>query len=208
MALFRRVPTLMALLVECLCFQSMSTLLNVSMVRSLQNRFPRDDLARSAFTGRFFTLVNAFSALLQFAVVPVKRFEPKFIWRCMPILPLLSIGLSLNGFGGSILSGSLGSPLMLLASGLFLTKVMDYGVRSVVYNLVYQPLDFESRFVGKGVYLACVRFCLVYGNLCIESLIWDFIFFSLQKLWPCLVVDLESQECPWFCRLLHCHCLN
>ena len=32
-----------------------------------------------------------------------------------------------------------------------LTKVMDYSTRSVVYPMAFQPLDFESRYVGKEV---------------------------------------------------------
>jgi ATP/ADP translocase len=38
-----------------------------------------------------------------------------------------------------------------LAAAFFAAKVMDYAVRSVLYIMVYQPLDFESRYVGKEI---------------------------------------------------------
>jgi ATP:ADP antiporter, AAA family len=41
--------------------------------------------------------------------------------------------------------------LTLLAASFFLSKTMDYSVRSVVFAMAFQPLDFESRFVGKEV---------------------------------------------------------
>jgi ATP/ADP translocase len=41
--------------------------------------------------------------------------------------------------------------LSLIAGAFYITKVMDYSFRSVVYAMVYQPLDFESRYVGKEI---------------------------------------------------------
>ena len=32
-----------------------------------------------------------------------------------------------------------------------LAKIMDYPTRSVVFPMAFQPLDFESRYMGKGV---------------------------------------------------------
>lgn len=143
-ALFRRVPTLGALFTEGISFQSLNTILNVAMVRALKLEIP-DDMARSAFTGRFYALVSAVSAALQFIVLPVamKHLEPKQIWRIMPVIPFV---VSLF----QVLPGSSVS-LHVLASALFVTKIMDYSIRSVVYNMVYQPLDFDSRFVGKEI---------------------------------------------------------
>jgi ATP/ADP translocase len=143
-ALFRRVPTLGALFIEGISFQSLNTILNVAMVRALKLEIT-DDMARSAFTGRFYALVSGVSAVLQFVVLPIgmKHLEPKHIWRIMPVIPFV---VSLF----QVIPGSSVS-LRILASALFLTKIMDYSIRSVVYNMVYQPLDFESRFVGKEI---------------------------------------------------------
>jgi ATP/ADP translocase len=141
--LFKRVPTLRALLSEVLSFQSLNTILNVAFIGVLKSQIP-DDLARSAFTGRFYASINAAGAALQFIVLPpfMKRAEPKWIWRVMPIIPT-----------AFCLANSLqyDLSLSLIAGAFYITKVMDYSFRSVVYAMVYQPLDFESRYVGKEI---------------------------------------------------------
>ena len=146
--LFRRVPTLGALMCEVLSFQSLNTILSVALVAALSEQIP-DDLARSAFTGRLFSAINGVSAILQFAVLPVvmKKLEPAFLWRTMPLLPLLICGLqTLNGGTDGVTSS-----LALLAVAFAAAKVLDYSVRSVVYAMVYQPLDYESRYIGKEI---------------------------------------------------------
>jgi hypothetical protein len=142
-ALFRRVPTLGVLFAEVLSFQSLNTILNVAFVRSLKKDIVNDQL-RAAYTGQFYAAINAVSALLQFVVVPLclKYAEPAMIWRFMPLIPLAVCLPQL--FQGQL-------SLTLLAAAFFAAKVMDYGGRSVLYIMVYQPLDFESRYVGKEI---------------------------------------------------------
>jgi hypothetical protein len=142
-ALFRRVPTLGVLFAEVLSFQSLNTILNVAFVRSLKQDIV-DDQLRAAYTGQFYSAINAVSALLQFVVVPLclKYTEPAMIWRLMPLVPLAVCLPQL--FQGQL-------SLTLLAAAFFAAKVMDYGGRSVLYIMVYQPLDFESRYVGKEI---------------------------------------------------------
>ena len=142
-SLFRRVPTLSVLFLEVISFQSLNTILNVAFVRTLKQQVP-EDIARAAYSGRFYGLVNAVSAALQFLVLPLcmKYIEPAWIWRLMPVVPLLFCGLQVSRPDSS---------LLLSAGAVFLCKTLDYSVRSVVYPMVYQPLDFESRFVGKEV---------------------------------------------------------
>ncbi|KAI2492239.1 TLC ATP/ADP transporter [Fragilaria crotonensis] len=43
------------------------------------------------------------------------------------------------------------SSLLLLAVAFFVTKCCDYSIRGVVTEMIYVPLDFDSRFVGKEV---------------------------------------------------------
>ena len=149
MALFRRVPTLRALLVEGISFQSLGTILSVAMIRALKAEVP-DDIARSAYTGRFYACVSGISALLQFIVLPIgmKRLEPKHLWRIMPILPIL---VTMYQILFPFLNQNNISQLTMVAGALFITKVLDYSIRVVIYNMAYQPLDFESRFVGKEI---------------------------------------------------------
>jgi ATP/ADP translocase len=105
-----------------------------------------NDMERSAYTGRFYALISAISAVLQFVALPMgmQRLEPKHLWRWMPILPML-VALY------QILPGSSASSLRMVAFAFLVTKILDYSVRVVIYNMAYQPLDFESRFVGKEV---------------------------------------------------------
>ena len=148
LALFRRVPTLGALFTDGISFQTLNTILNVAMVRALKLEIP-NDMARSAYTGRFYALVSGVSAALQFVLLPIgmKHLEPKQIWRIMPIIPFVVSLVQVL----PTTTGASSASLRMLAGALFLTKVMDYSLRSVVYNMVYQPLDFESRFVGKEI---------------------------------------------------------
>lgn len=142
-ALFRRVPILAILFFEVIMFQSLNTILNVAFVRTLKRQIPQD-LARAAYSGRFYGLVNAVSAALQFLVLPLcmRYAEPAWIWRIMPVVPLLFCVMQVTKAESS---------LLLVAGAVFLCKTIDYAIRSVVSPMVYQPLDFESRFVGKEV---------------------------------------------------------
>jgi ATP/ADP translocase len=147
--LFRRVPTLRALLLEGISFQSLGTILSVAFIRALKLQIP-DDIARSAYTGQFYAAVSGISALLQFIILPIgmKRLEPKHLWRFMPILPIL---VTVYQILFPFLNHSNISRLTMVTGALFITKVLDYSIRVVIYNMAYQPLDFESRFVGKEI---------------------------------------------------------
>eukprot|EP00527_Entomoneis_sp_CCMP2396_P002127 CAMPEP_0198141828 /NCGR_PEP_ID=MMETSP1443-20131203/4763_1 /TAXON_ID=186043 /ORGANISM="Entomoneis sp., Strain CCMP2396" /LENGTH=525 /DNA_ID=CAMNT_0043804691 /DNA_START=135 /DNA_END=1712 /DNA_ORIENTATION=+ len=141
--LFKRVPTLGALFCEVLSWQSLNTILGVAFITALKTNIA-DDMARSAYTGRFYSYINGASALLQFLVLPtfMKYAEPKWIWRLMPVIPLVVCFLLM--FQADL-------SLTLLATAMFLAKLMDYSIRTVVYVMVYQPLDFESRYMGKEI---------------------------------------------------------
>lgn len=143
--LFQRVPTLAALFGETISFQSLSTVLNVFFVRQLKDQIPLD-VDRASFSGRFYAYVNGVSALLQFLVLPLARqiLEPKWVYRGMPVvlMPLLIYAALLP---------SSSSRLTVAALGFFALKTLDYSLRNIVNEMVYQPLDFESRYLGKEV---------------------------------------------------------
>lgn len=140
--LFQRVPTLAALFGEVISFQSLSTVLNVCFVRQLKDGVPLDT-DRASFTGRFYAYINGVSALMQFFVLPLTRnyLEPKWVYRLMPVmlLPLL------------LYSSFQVTSLWTAAVAFFALKTMDYSLRNVVNEMVYQPLDFDSRYLGKEV---------------------------------------------------------
>jgi len=140
--LFQRVPTLAALFGEVISFQSLSTVLNICFVRQLKEGVPLDT-DRASFTGRFYAYINGVSALMQFFALPLARnyLEPKWVYRLMPLilLPLLLYS--------SLQSSSLWTAALAFSA----LKTMDYSLRNVVNEMVYQPLDFESRYLGKEV---------------------------------------------------------
>ena len=140
--LFKRVPTLQALLGEVVAYQCLSTILNVAFVRALKDTIP-NDIERSAYTGRFYGLVNAIATALQFTVLPflLKRFEQATFWRTTPIWSFLCCAM--------LVAKQNHLPLYLLASAFFLAKILDYSFRTYFYISVFQPLDFESRYLGK-----------------------------------------------------------
>lgn len=142
--LFQRVPTLWALFGEVLTFQSLSVILNIAMVTRLKETMP-SDTDRAAWAGQFFAAVSGISGLLQFIVIPLclKRIEPRLVWKVMPIIPLIcSLFQSFQGSAPA---------LQILALSFFATKTMDYSIRGVVNEMVYQPLDFDSRYLGKEI---------------------------------------------------------
>jgi hypothetical protein len=128
--LFSRVPTLRALFWEVISFQSLNTILNVAFVVALKATIP-NDLDRSSYTGRLYSSINAVSAAIQFLVLPtvMKFAEPIWIWRLMPVVPVIVCALQAAKSTHS---------LTLLAAAFFLSKTLDYSVRSVVYAMVYQ----------------------------------------------------------------------
>jgi ATP/ADP translocase len=140
--MFQRVPALAALFGETISFQSLGTVLNVYFVRQLREHVSLDT-DRASFTGRFYAYVNGVSAVMQFLVLPLARqiFEPKWVYRLMPLILMPPL----------IYAAFQSSSLMVAALGFFALKTMDYSLRNVVNEMVYQPLDFESRYLGKEV---------------------------------------------------------
>jgi len=140
--LFRRVPALAALFTETVMYQSLGTILNVAFVTKLKATIP-DDLARSAYTSRCFVGINVASAVVQLIIAPfvVARTEPSLLWKIVPVIPL-----------GMLLYGrQTANPLTMFMVTWATVKVLDYALRSVLTVLVYQPLDYESRYMGKEI---------------------------------------------------------
>lgn len=141
--MFQRVPVLGALFGEVVSFQSLSTVLNVCMVTRLKEAIT-DDAVRAAWTGKFYANVNFFSGLFQFVLLPIflKYGNIVWIWRTMPLLPLVF----------TFITSAQASPsLNLLAFSFFAAKVIDYSLRNVLNEMIYVPLDFDSRYLGKEV---------------------------------------------------------
>lgn len=141
--LFARIPTLWALFLEILSSQGLATLLNVCFVAKLSSAIP-DDAERAGWMGKFFALINVISMILQFGVLPpVMTFlEPRDLWRAMPMIMMCFTTFQ---------SLQKDPSLHVISASLLVMKTLEYSVRRMLDEMVYVPLDFESRFVGKEV---------------------------------------------------------
>mmetsp|Transcript_24427 Transcript_24427/g.57298 ORF Transcript_24427/g.57298 Transcript_24427/m.57298 type:complete len:530 (+) Transcript_24427:13-1602(+) len=141
--LFKRVPVLGALFVEILASQGLATLLNVCFVARLGSAIP-DDTKRAGWVGLFFALINVITMVLQFGILPfvMKVVEPRDAWRVIPLFSLASVGFQAFQKDPS---------LFIVSASLLVMKVSEYSARRMLDEMVFVPLDFESRYVGKEV---------------------------------------------------------
>lgn len=172
--LFKRVPVLRALFLEILASQGLATLLNVCFVRALATI--RDDNTRAGWVGNYYALINFISMTLQFAVLPLlmRVIEPKALWRFLPL-----VSLAFTTFQAFQENPS----LYIVGGSLLIMKVSEYSARRMLDEMVYVPLDFESRFVGKeiiGVFGYRLGKSLM--SLALSALTSAFGDFNLQQL--------------------------
>jgi hypothetical protein len=173
--LFARVPVLRALFLEILSSQGLATLLNVCFVQSLGASIP-DDTERAGWVGNFYALINLISMTLQFGVLPLlmQILEPKDLWRSIPIISLACITFQTCQHDPS---------LYVISASLMVMKVLEYSARRMLDEMVYVPLDFESRFVGKEVIgVFGYRFGKSLMSLSLSGLTSAFGNFSLRQL--------------------------
>lgn len=141
--LFKRVPVLGALFKEILASQGLATLLNVCFVARLGSAIP-DDAKRAGWVGAFFALINFITMVLQFGILPVlmKIVEPKDAWRVVPLFSLATVAFQAFQKDPS---------LFIVSTSLLVMKVSEYSARRMLDEMVFVPLDFESRYVGKEI---------------------------------------------------------
>jgi ATP/ADP translocase len=152
---FAREPTLWALFCEILACQGLSTLLNVCCITRVSEVMP-DDAERAGWMGKFFAAINVLSCVLQFGVLPATSsyFEPGTLWRGMPLLMLamtLPLAFPKLGFGFIGGGGTTDPSLAMVATAFLVMKTLEFSVRRMLDEMVYVPLDYESRFLGKEV---------------------------------------------------------
>eukprot|EP00977_Amphora_coffeiformis_P005656 scaffold1189_cov194-Amphora_coffeaeformis.AAC.13 len=141
--LFARVPVLGALFTEILASQGLATVLNVCFVSRLESAIPNDS-QRAGWVGVFFALINIITMTLQFGILPplMRVVEPRDVWRVVPL-----VSLAFTAFQALQVNPSLG----VVSASLMVMKVSEYSARRMLDEMVFVPLDFESRFVGKEV---------------------------------------------------------
>lgn len=141
--LFSRVPILNALFMEILASQGLATVLNVCFVSRLESAIPNDS-QRAGWVGVFFALINIITMTLQFGILPplMRVVEPRDVWRAVPL-----VSLAFTAFQALQVNPS----LAVVSASLMVMKVSEYSARRLLDEMVFVPLDFESRFVGKEV---------------------------------------------------------
>mmetsp|Transcript_12569 Transcript_12569/g.23580 ORF Transcript_12569/g.23580 Transcript_12569/m.23580 type:complete len:537 (+) Transcript_12569:272-1882(+) len=184
--LFERVPVLKALFMEILAGQGLATLLNVCFVTKLSESLP-DDASRAGWMGKFFASINGIAMCLQFVVIPriMSHLEPRTLWRFMPITMVIALSYVCTNKDPS---------LYLISGSFMLFKVMEFSFRRMLDEMVYVPLDFESRFLGKeiisvfgyrfgksGMSLGLSGLTAVFGNFGLQQL--SFLTGGAAFLW-------------------------
>eukprot|EP00985_Skeletonema_marinoi_P014983 scaffold7649_cov154-Skeletonema_marinoi.AAC.12 len=179
---FTRVPTLWALFCEILACQGLSTVLNVLTVTKVSEVIS-DDTERAGWMGNFFATINVLSCVFQFGILPAtsKYTEPSMLWKGMPMLMLvMTCFVSVPKLSG----GTNGDPsLNLIASAFLVMKTLEFSVRRMLDEMVYVPLDFESRFLGKEVIgVLGYRFGKSAASLALSALTSSFGTIGLREL--------------------------
>ena len=173
--LFARVPQLKLLFLEILSSQGLATLLNVCFVARLSTSIP-DDRERAGWMGKFFALINVISMMIQFGVLPplMTIIEPRDLWRTMPVVLMCFTTYQ---------SLQKDPSLNVVSASLLVMKTLEYSVRRMLDEMVYVPLDFESRYVGKEVIgVFGYRFGKSSMSLFLSALTAVFGNFGLQEL--------------------------
>ena len=131
--------TLQLLVIEAVVHQSCSNMLNIMFYDGLRHVVTVDD-TRAVLVGRFFATVNFSSCLLQFFVVPYVLTQKTLPTVMMYIPILVCLCTALCSVAPSLLS-------VMLSFGVL--KVLEYAVLAGAMEMIYMPLDSETRYLGK-----------------------------------------------------------
>ncbi|KAL7502869.1 hypothetical protein ACHAWX_000542 [Stephanocyclus meneghinianus] len=181
--IFTRVPTLWALFCEILACQGLSTLLNVLCVTKVSEVIT-DDTERAGWMGQFFATTNVLSSVLQFGILPTTStwIEPSTLWKGMPLIMLaVTLFLASPKLGTNLATAE--PSLTAIALAFQLMKTMEFSVRRMLDEMVYVPLDYESRYLGKEVIgVLGYRFGKSAASLLLSALTSSFGVIGLREL--------------------------
>lgn len=143
-----------------------------------------DDTERAGWMGKFFATINVLSCVLQFGILPVTSsyIEPSALWKGMPmVMMIMTCLLAFPKLTG--ISRSSDPSLNLIASAFLVMKTMEFSVRRMLDEMVYVPLDYESRFLGKEVIgVLGYRFGKSAASLALSALTSSFGTIGLREL--------------------------
>ncbi len=141
LGLFKSSRVLLILFFLIMVTQVMSAVLSLEFQSRLQVEIPDLD-KQTAYSGGFFSLLNTFAALLQFAVAPILlKFVPVFLVQvAIPLFHLAAI--SYLAIAPTLASAGLAYMLF---------KVFDYSIFRASKEILYIPLSFSARYRAKEV---------------------------------------------------------
>ncbi|MBI4211581.1 MAG: hypothetical protein HY540_02990 [Deltaproteobacteria bacterium] len=158
-----RNPLLICLFVIIVATQVISVVLELKFQSLLQLAIPNPD-QQTAYSGRFFGLMEGSSLILQFLVAPLLfRFVP--MRAIQGTIPLIHLG---------VLAYLIAEPTLFVASSAYLLfKTVDYSIFRASKEMFYIPLPFDARYRAKEV-------IDIFGYRSSKG-VTSFLFFVLQK---------------------------
>lgn len=139
LSLFKSERILPLLIAAVVISQVVSVTLDFSFQGKLQDAIPDPDL-QTAYSGRFFALLNLVALTMQFVISPLllQRFRAGTVMLMIPVVHIITCSLYLF------------DPSLVAASAAFLLfKVLDYSIFRAAKELLYIPLSFDVRYRAK-----------------------------------------------------------
>ena len=138
-AVFKEHPRLQTLFIITFLMQMIGAITNLAYSQLLETELSSKE-ARSQFVGRFYTVANFVSSMVQFLGLRllVKHVGLDMLMIVQPTLIMIMISLATV------------NPSIWTAAATMLTmKTIEYSVFSAVKDLTYLPLSFDARFIVK-----------------------------------------------------------
>lgn len=138
---FRTSPILVWILLLVVWTQVVSTVLGLGFQSHLQREIVELD-RQTAYSGRFYSLLAAVAALMQFIGIPV-------LLARIPVAPAQFAIPVVHAAAAAVF---LASPSLRTAgAAFFLFKILDYSVFRATKEILYIPLPFDARYRAKEI---------------------------------------------------------
>jgi AAA family ATP:ADP antiporter len=141
LGLFRTEKVLPLIFVIIVATQVVAAVLEISFQNILQVEFPDAD-KQTAWSMRFYAMINSVSAGLQFVAAPLllRFINPGLINILIPLIHVALIGVFVNDPG-------------IMTAGIAYAgfKCVDYSIFRAAKEMLYIPLSFDARYRAKEV---------------------------------------------------------
>jgi AAA family ATP:ADP antiporter len=139
--LFKKEKVLVLIFLIILATQVVAAVLEISFQTLLQVDMPDPEI-QTAWSMKYYALINGLSAVLQFIAAPLilRYVNPGFINILIPLLHVVTIGVFIGDPG-------------LMTAGIAYAgfKCVDYSIFRAAKEMLYMPLSFDARYRAKEV---------------------------------------------------------